>query len=82
MCDKNAICINTVGNYTCQCGANYRGDGSPGQCFRKILAVIVIKHQTSEIPSGLFFSAGGPVIRTPKEYPGNNINFINVASPK
>ena len=26
-CDKNAVCINSVGSYNCTCGFGYTGDG-------------------------------------------------------
>ena len=26
-CDVNAVCVNTIGNYTCQCNDGYMGDG-------------------------------------------------------
>ena len=27
-CDVNAVCVNTIGNYTCQCVEGYTGDGA------------------------------------------------------
>ena len=26
-CDVNAVCVNTIGNYTCQCNDGYMGNG-------------------------------------------------------
>ena len=33
ICDVNAICVNTIGSYSCQCLPPYFGDG--GTCSRK-----------------------------------------------
>ena len=80
-CDPNARCVNTPGNYTCQCQSPYRAD-SDGKCTRKNLAIILIiyRQQTSEIPvlRIFFFLVGGPVIqRTKKQLSGNIPNFAN-----
>ena len=40
MCDVNAVCINTIGSYDCQCQPPYFGDGS--MCFRKYLEIMLI----------------------------------------
>ena len=31
-CDKNAICTNTFGSYTCQCNRGFSGNGQTGSC--------------------------------------------------
>ena len=33
-CDSNAVCTNTIGNYTCACNGGYEGDGftCTGKC--------------------------------------------------
>ena len=32
-CDKNALCINTVGSYRCECSEGFKGNGT--HCTRK-----------------------------------------------
>ena len=32
-CDSNAICKNTVGDFTCTCKAGYKGNGKSGNCI-------------------------------------------------
>ena len=39
-CDPNAMCRNTIGNYTCQCLPPFFGDGF--SCSRKNLAMVLI----------------------------------------
>ena len=38
-CDKNAICTNTVGSFTCKCTEGYTGTGQDGECQGKKLCI-------------------------------------------
>ena len=41
-CDGNAICTNTIGNFTCTCNTGYTGNGL--SCTGLLFIIIILDH--------------------------------------
>jgi len=41
-CDINAMCLNTIGTFTCMCNRGYSGVGTSGTCVGKTLLLTTL----------------------------------------